>query len=563
MAETFPRYTLKIYDASDVLQYTLTSEALSIITHMGLNEDVGWFTIVLPTVQAGIPSSYAYTDIAKNWRVKLWLDWDTATDTGTPEFMGKVVNTQTVNPDEQGFVRIISGKGNSEILERRIKSRTVYPNIAADLVFIELASDLSLTDDFDADASLVTLTVDEESYLNFTKRLSDYWVNAGTQLKKDFLVDARNYFVWKDRPMRTAGVETLSTFLDHNVIRDGTQIKNNIKVYGRKVPYVGLTDASNQFQVYQIFGRKDPTDGDGYTYAAGWTATTGTLSQANAAPVPQVGSDYLKCTVPGGAPFHCDFQRDFTAPVSCEGYAGYGAVEWWSFRHSLGNTTCRLLCPDDSNYYYLGFVTSDVDDTWKFHRYSLGLANTYSAANPTGQWTASGSPDWERITGIRFINVTGTASGQYMGIDGLCFNFGRWRSSASNGLSQTNYGQNDLTVINDDLNSDAECQTHAETLLYQRKDPVVRLDLKVQGNNNILVGDRLAITLAAEGISAQNFYVTSVEHHFSKPDSWVTIATLVDSVNTRRAPNATPQDAVLSELRRQREIGMGRLSKIG
>jgi hypothetical protein len=232
----------------------------------------------------------------------------------------------------------------------------------------------------------------------------------------------------------------------------------------------------------------------------------------------------------------------------------------------MGNGYIRLYCPGEDRYFQVGpFTLGDVDNTWKFHRWSLGLANTYNASsNPTGQWVATGTPDpdWEQISGIYVAGYSSTMDA-YMGIDGLCFNFGRWRSEAEDGDSIDDYEQHDLTVVNDLLNSDAECQIHAETLLNQRKDPVVRLDLKVNGNKNILVGDRLPITLAAENISGQYFYVVSVEQHFAKePEGWNTIATLVDTLNTRNIPSATPQDAILKELRRQREIGAGRLKKV-
>jgi hypothetical protein len=231
----------------------------------------------------------------------------------------------------------------------------------------------------------------------------------------------------------------------------------------------------------------------------------------------------------------------------------------------MGNGYIRLYCPgDDTDYYQVGpFTIGDVDNTWKFHRWSLGMANTYNAStNPTGQWVATGNPDWEYIDGIYVAGYSSTMDA-YMGIDGLCFNFGRWRSEAEGADSIDDYGQHDLVVVNDMLNSDAECQIHAETLLNQRKDPVVRLDLKVEGNANILVGDRLPITLAAENISSQYFYVTSVEQHYIKePEGWNTIATLVDTLNTRNVPAASPQDVILRELKRQREMGKGRLAKI-
>jgi hypothetical protein len=566
-----PQNIIKIYDTSDTLHYTLTNQFCT--SRNGLNDDPGLFSIQLPD-----PSG-TYTDISANWRVKIWLADGVVNDALTPTFTGKVSQNNTTLT-MQGYMRVISGKSNSEILQRRIKTRKVWTAVGAGTIAEELAEDLDLEQTFplppgvsqkiDTDASSVTMTVDVDTYLDILKKLSDYWVSAGTQVKKDFYVDEENELNWRSRPLRSAGVETLtvgSNIIEYNVVRDFTQLKNHIVVYGRKVPYVGVNDASNNFQMFQIFGRKDPVNGDTYTDDGGWTTTKGTTTAETATPSPQVGANYTQNTTENIAgTYYSEFHRHFTTSLSCEGFDGYGALEFWSMRLAMGGAVMRLYCPDTSNYYeYTIPQLGDVDNTWKFQRFSLGMANVYNATtNPTGQWVSTGSPDWENISGIYFYAVTATGPGSYMGLDGLCFNFGRWRFTKNSAAEIALDEQHDLTLTDDLLNSDAECECRAETLTYQQKDPIIRVDVSTTGNTNLLVGDQIPLTIPAEGLTADNFYVTSVEHNFdSKQKSgWITKVTLVDTVNSRNVPSATPQDAMLKEMKRQRDLGKGYLNKI-
>jgi hypothetical protein len=558
-----PRNIIKIYNVADALQHTLTNQVCT--THMGANEDIGFFSIQISDPDA------VYADVAANWRVKVWFADGTVNDANPPTFAGKVSQNNTTLT-MQGYIRVISGRSNSEILQRRIKTRQVYSAVDASVVAADLASELGIYDaaKIEADTNHVTLTVDADNYLDVYKKLSDYWVSAGAQVKKDFYVDEEKELVWNTRPIRTVGVETLtvgSNIKEYNVIRDFTQIKNHIVVYGRKVPYVGLNDSSNKFQVYQIFGRKDPSNGDSYTHSAGWIDIQGTTTSETLTPAPQVGANYTQNTgAISAGNYYCEFYRMFTDALSCEGYDGYGAVEFWSMRFAMGDAYVRLYCPDSSNYYQIQFTLAPPagDNAWKFNRFSLGMANVYNAStNPDGQWVASGSPDWENISGIYFYAVSVT-SGCYMGLDGLCFNFGRWRSVNDNAASIALCEQHDLTVVDELLNSDVECQSRAETLAYQQNTEVIRADVSVSGNSNILVGDQIPLTIPAEDIAATNFYVVAVEHIFenAKKDGWKTKVSLIDTINTRIIPSATPQDALMKELKRQREIGKGNLSKI-
>lgn len=62
-------------------------------------------------------------------------------------------------------------------------------------------------------------------------------------------------------------------------------------------------------------------------------------------------------------------------------------------------------------------------------------------------------------------------------VDGLYFDKGRWRSTAEDATSQTNYGVREAEYRFDTLHSDSDCEKRAETLLYPLKDPPIRLDV--------------------------------------------------------------------------------------
>ena len=70
------------------------------------------------------------------------------------------------------------------------------------------------------------------------QQISDYWVNAGTKLQKDFYVDKDEVLQWHDRPLRTgANVETFTygegnDFQSYSLKYDILPIKNKITVYG-------------------------------------------------------------------------------------------------------------------------------------------------------------------------------------------------------------------------------------------------------------------------------------------------------------------------------------------
>jgi len=544
-----PIYKIEIWDSTPALIHTITSDAIDIKVKETLTQAIGTFSFTLPTVK-GLPNPYFFTDVAVNDTVKIWLDYENVS--GDPVTVGRIYQITTPLTLNSGYLRHFACSNQGEILQRRIKTRKAWEGVGASTIVTELATDLGLgTGQITADATSVTLTTDGETYFDVLRKVSDYWFNAGTQVKKDFYVDVDDNLVWKSRPIRTAGVETLTVgenILSYNLLRDVLPVKNKIWVYGAATPY----DPNRA--VVNFAGRTYPSDGDSWTYGTGWTASKGTLSSD--ATNPKVGANDLRCT--SDASHDCGFYRSFSQ-LSVEGKEGFTALQFWGRRDALLATWhhIRLWCPNITNNFEWDFGDPGVNDVWKFKIARLGENNTYDAdTNPNGQWhLGAGSPTWNNIQGIEFMVDSGLDF--HWDTDGLCFSYGRWRGLAEDVASQTSYCQRDTMMIDDFLLSDSECTKRAETLLYQLKDPVNRLDVLVVGNPNIKIGDRLSITIPAEGISAASYDVVTVEHSLAKESGFTTRATLVNSANTRTPPANSLQEILVSQNRKQTELGKG------
>jgi len=545
-----PRYKIEVYDPTPALRYSLEDDVATIRTHDVLTDGTGTFQFTLPTKKG---NDYMYYDINPYDIVKIWL-WDSNVEScPTAALMiGRIYTITAPLNINTGWMRIIEGKNQTEILERRIKTRKVWITDTAHDIADELANDLSLAKDTDACAIVTPLTVDNETYFDVFKKISDYWTSGGS-VQKDFYVydnAGTATLAWKTRPIRTVGVETLTqgiNIVNYTLLQDTSNLRNNITVYGEKAAFSPNDPTA--------LGRKYPVNGDSWTWINGWVADKGTVSQELV--TKKIGADCTKC-VPDGN-YEAEFEYDFSETLWVEGLAGYSILEFYLYTTAtfVDHTFyVRLWCPDEANYYEAALPDNDAWNAWKLFQVPLGTHNTYDATtNPDGQWVAHGSPTWETIGGVEFYMISG--SGYTVYVDGLCFNYGRWRNTTSNGASITAYGQRDLIVVDDQLGSDAECQSRAETLLYQLKDPVKKLDVTTPGNRNILKGDRLSITLPAENISAANYDVLTVDHFLDVKEGWLTKAALVNSPNVRSPPATSPDQIIIRQFKKLQDIARG------
>jgi len=549
---TFPHNRIEIWHGANML-YRLDDHVVSVHTKEVLN-GVGTFSFTLPT--AHDITRNLYSDVALNDTAKLWINYDTIT--GNPLTQGPICQTQASAMG--GFLRTFLCKNQGEILTRRFKTKN-YVNVDAATIVTEWAvTDLGLGISLSGDASDAyheSFFVDHESYLDCLNIASDFWADAAHIVKKDFYVDVNNNLVWKTRPFRPPGtVETLgigTNILQYTVQPDMSPAKNYLWIYGR------LGKIQNDPTGHIIDdGRKNPTDGDLWTESlTGWTAASGTLSAPGAGQV--VGAAYIHCYQDMGATKIVDFYH-LNSSASVYGLEGYQTINFWlKFSSAVMNDTLKILAPDASNYFVLSLPSYGYTPTdWTRYSYILGQGNEYNAvSNPSGQWTVgAGAPDWHNILGVRFYaeKVTDFAAM----VDGLYFGHGRWRNIVQDAVvSQPAYGIREMVHVDDKLESDVQCQMRGESLLWQLKTAPTRLDVTTLGNINILIGDRLAVTLAPENITAAAYDVVTVEHSIDSENGFRTKTSMVNSSDIRVLPSITTAEVMVKEHKRVLDINRG------
>jgi hypothetical protein len=524
--------------------YRLDDEAVSIHTKELLTDGIGTFSFTLPTgkgVTQNLYDNVALYDIAK-----VWINYDSIS--GDPLTMGPVCQTQA--SATRGYMRTFLCKNQGEILTRRFKTKS-YVNVDASTIATELATDLSLGISLSGDASDAyheTFFFDHESYFDCLRTASDFWTDSTHIVKKDFYVDVNLNLVWKSRPIRTAGVETLTLGKNINaytVQRDLTPVKNYLWIYGR------LGKIQNDPTGHIIDdGRKNPVDGDLWTESVtDWTAVSGTLTAPAFDQV--VGTAHIHCAQTAGSPRIVDFYHVNTV-ASVYGLEGYQTINFWlKFTDTVANQTLKMLAPDSSNYFVLSLPTPT---NWTRCTYILGQGNEYNVtSNPSGQWTVgAGAPDWHNIQGVRFYaeKVTDFAAC----VDGLYFGHGRWRYIVQDGASQGLYGIREMTHVDDKLESDVQCQQRGESLQYQLKAAPTRLDVTAVGNTNIKIGDRLTMTILPENISAAAYDVVTVEQSLDIPNKFRTVASMLNSSDIREVPNITTADVMIQQYKRVKQL---------
>lgn len=515
-----PVYKIETYTGA-VLDHTITSDAFNINAHDRVTDAIGQFTIALP-------SGSQFEDIALHDTVKIYLGYDSTP--ANPNFVGKVQKIEDGFTKGYGYVRKISGLALGEILLRRIKCGH-YSGMQASDIVKEFAADLSLGDsEVVAETATPPFEFVNETYFDAMQKVSDVWISAGVQLKKEFDVNTSNNLRYKTRPLGTSGetLEVGNQIIDYTVRRSLENLKNNITVYGDwdelftiKVP----TDES----------WTEPTSGGGVPPE--WVQTIGTLSMDTGDKVQ--GTASLKCASAGsGIAYDVDFYRYLKPQFAFITGNARTITQSFSRLHfqAKGVTTptndyVELWSPDYSNRFYhaIGWIqnwtTSDL---------------TLPTTDALNGWTKVANAQASFITALRFTcHYTSAFDAR---LDDLALQGGRFCYSISDATSITEYGQRDLVVIEDSLKSNTQCEARARTLLYQRKDPITETEISLLGNTNILVGDRIALNLPRASVNA-NFDITEVDHTFTK-DGFFTRLTAIQGAENRYSVSVSPMQEI-------------------
>jgi len=148
-------------------------------------------------------------------------------------------------------------------------------------------------------------------------------------------------------------------------------------------------------------------------------------------------------------------------------------------------------------------------DKWVQKRFKVGERNG-------DEWEVDVGFDWTQIKKVRFEYFGYAVDGFEFWVDSLHFGGRRYGSTQEDSVSQSVYGLRELVEVDEELYSDSECELRAKALLAHLKDPAeyltVRSTVIDYGNNPILPGDKIHVTLPNENVDA-DFRILSVEYH--------------------------------------------------
>jgi len=284
--------------------------------------------------------------------------------------------------------------------------------------------------------------------------------------------------------MDHADLETEITLTDvlgiPNLIeKDGLEIRNYIEVLGAAI----LTD---------------PADMDAWTETLeGWTSDGDLYLEevqfyiGNAAiGIISTGSEYDKHALTKYAKvFNLLYGQNTTLRFMAKTYGTGGTV--------YPDISKVRLYTTDSDYFEADFDLTSAWNTWQFFNYSLGPNQEYNEEYPAkgGIWHKVEDADWFNLVAIGFYTHYNQA-GPALIIDGLFLEPARPRGFAEvwGGAENSPYGRREITIINDDLTTQAQVDAEAASKLEKMQDPAAFIPHVIcRGTDFIVDGAFLAL----------------------------------------------------------------------
>jgi hypothetical protein len=235
-----------------------------------------------------------------------------------------------------------------------------------------------------------------------------------------------------------------------------------------------------------------------------------------------------------------------------------GRLEWVDYWYCGGsgiimNMEIDLLAPDTSNYFrYTVNPTHYPVSNTNTHMYAeLGPAR--EAITGYEKWVRVGDPSWYNLQGITSYKIWNNVVTEYCnnGIDGLYFSGLRWYAFGEDAGSQTNYGLRECVITDDRVHSNAEATNYVATWKAQKKDATLQLDVITLLDTNILVGDRIPITIPNENLTGiLDFDVIRVRHSIGMEGA-LSRSTLISRERQRSPLKTTDTATILRDLQKQ------------
>ena len=555
---TKPVYKIETYTGL-TLDHTITDDCLTVQVMMALTDQLSNFTFALPAMK-GLTKSY--DDIAVFDKVKIYLGYDSVP--ANPLLVGRVENIQN-QWDEGRYVRVVSGHDLSEVTNRRIRHQYSTGGGQASVNVAKWAADLGLGTDITADATAVTIVSNQTKYDSLLRDICDY---AAT-INKDWYVDIGDgghpdgHLVWKTRPLRTASVSSFtvgSNILSYNFVRDINEVYNRFYVFGASEPAVEGTSICADTQ-YTTAPTDIPSSHDDWTEAlTNWTITSadGKAHLLLSAVSPHAGVNEIWGGIGigdnGQANEWFEMARSFPF-FMVKDSARVDWVGWWNGNgvSTIQDWRIRLFAPDSANRFeYIIDPAHYIPENTHTHMY-IDLGPAKEAVTGNEKWIRVGDPSWYNIQSFASYTLWNNALNALAAIQIDCLYFSglRWYAFAEDGGSQTSYGMRECVITDDRVHSTAEVTNYAATWKAQKKDATLQLDVITPLDTNILIGDRIPITIPNENLTGIiDFDVIRVKHSINT-DGALSLATLVSRERQRSPLKTTDTATILRDLQKQ------------
>ena len=554
---TNPVYQIKTYTGA-TNDYTITSDCKFLRFKTALDE-IGYFTFVLPGIKA---ATKIYDDIAIYDRVEIFLGYDTVPV--TPLFRGVIENIDNVW-EGKAHMRTFSGRDQGEIMTRLLFRQYSSAGDTAQNAVTKVASRVGMGTNIDADATAVTVVSYDGKYDAYMRQIGDY----ASTINKDWYVDTTNppNLVWKSRPLRSdATVSSLTigeNIKQYTLTRNINEVFNKLWIFGATEVFdkddPSATSACAHTQ-YTKAPTDLPADHDAWTDAlTHWTAgsKSGTHTGPSLVGGAHCGSNMIANGVAVGlANEYIWLKRTFDTTdtivrIKDEALLNFYIAQTLTGSGNLSKFIITLDAPNTSNYLTYNVSSGLLPPNATGTHYTLKLGPGYEVLSGVDDgWVKTGDPDWYDLEAIKFYleYTTPVGSTVVMNVDCLYFENLRWRAIDSDGDSQANYGIREMVIVDDKLHSNTECANVGAMLKAMKKDPSIQLDLTVPLDTNILIGDRIPITIPNENLTATNFDVISVEHSLPPAETRVI---LVSNERTREVFKSTSPAEIIKGLKEQ------------
>jgi len=526
---TIPVYKIETYTVA-VKDYTIEKDCVAYRVKTALTGQLGNFSFSLPGMRG---LTKCYDDIAVWDKVKIYLGYDSVGV--APLFVGRVENIQNRWVNDQ-YVRIFSGRDQGEVTTRLIRHQWNSDSRTAHEVVDKWCDDCGLgKTEVDADATVVEIISHQSKYAPLLRDICDY----ATSIDKDWYVDVDNNLVWKVRPIRAAGVPTLTVgenVKNYNLTRNVREVYNKFWVFGASEPTVD--DTAVCAHGIDCSPTDLPANHEDFDETiASWTSDSksGTETVIQGAAAPHCGTFYV---------------------VSAR-------LDWyWAYQTNDGGDVMTdyyviLLAPDIDNCFKYTIDAADYPAFNTGTHYYLNLGPAFEGAGGTGCWFRIGDPDWYNIQDLRLGGTVDTTAGAgaflQFRIDCLYFSGLRWSAFDEDAGSQTSYDVRPQDVVDNRIHSNTDASNYAAVLKDRYKDVPLQLDVVMPLDTNLLIGDRIPITIPKENLSAQNFDVITVEHIMAKDMGALTRGTLVSKARMRVPLKTTDSNVILRDMQTRTE----------